>query len=89
MNTRCSYCRDYLPMRRKYIFFGPMVYDCSRKGPFDEYYCSGRCEVAGSDELDNMEDKEYHDRIHAWWLAAPSLSRKEYIAACKQRGVKP
>ena len=88
-DTHCSYCSHRLSLKRKFPFIGQPQPDHSRPIVFGGYACSGRCEIALSDELDNMEDGEYHKKIEERWSLMPNLPRAQYLKECKQRGVKP
>lgn len=84
--THCAYCQQELPKG----WFGKPKHN--RPVPFDVYACSGRCEIALSDELDDMDgpnSAEYHREIKERWERMPSMPLLEYIKECMQRGVKP
>lgn len=55
-DTKCNYCN------------GPLN-GSKRKGPFDCWACSDRCQYASDCELDDMEDGEYHRQIRKAWEA--------------------
>lgn len=84
--THCAYCQNELPKN----IFGKHKH--SRSMPFGAYACSGRCQIALCDELDNVDgsdSEQYAQKIKNRWKEMPSLPRSEYIRECKQRKIKP
>lgn len=95
----CAYCQGDLPGNVWWQKWYKGKIDYSRNVGDECYACSGRCEIALSDELEcamrcELEcamrwDRNFIKRIQNFWCELDRMTFADYKKECEQRSIKP